>query len=547
MTLNEYIQQSLRDNWNRPALSDLQGLTLQYRDVARKIVKLHMLFDNAGLKPGDKVALCGRNTVNWGVAALACLTYGVVAVPILHDFKPDNIHHLVTHSDARMFFVDKPCWDNLDHSDMPTLVGAILLEDYSLLFSRSRKLTKARETLNELFGEKYPERFTAQDVVFTPQDEDSVCLINYTSGSTGFSKGVMLSYRSMWSNIQFCIDGLQFLKPGDGFVSLLPLAHMFGFTVELLHPFVKGCHITLLGKTPSPAVLLEALNSVKPKLVVTVPLILEKLVRTRVFPALEKPFMKVAVAIPGIRDKVYKKIRTKLIDVFGGKLIEVIIGGAGLSKEVKKFLRKISFPYTVGYGMTECGPLIAYCPWDKQRPGSCGLVVDRMETRIDSSDPSTNPGVLWVRGDNVMDGYYKNPDASEAVFDKQGWMNTGDICTIDEDGYIYIKGRDKTMILGSSGQNIYPEEIEQQLNVMPYVQESLVVDRGGRLIALIYPDKDLQARNGLSTEQLNNLMKANIAKANHLLPSYSQIVSAEIMPEEFEKTPKRSIKRYLYK
>ena len=541
-----YISQSLRDNWERLALTDFNGQSFQYRDVARKIAKLHLLFEHAGLKPGDKVALCGKNSAQWAIAALASLTYGTVAVPILHDFKPDNIHHLVCHSEAKLFFVDASTWENLDHDHMPALEGAILINDYSLLFSRTKRLAAARENLNRIFGERYPERFTPDNVDYPAEKADSLALINYTSGSTGFSKGVMLSYGSLWSNVQFSIDGLDFLVPGDGMVCMLPLAHMFGFTVELLHTFVKGCHIHFLTRTPSPKVIMDAFAQVHPKLIVTVPLIIEKIVKTKVFPLLDKPLMRLLLHVPFVDDRLLAKIKSKLNEVFGGEMREMIIGGAGLNKDVETFLRRINFPYTVGYGMTECGPLISYAQWDSQRQSSCGQPVDRMELRVSSPDPENIPGTLWVRGRNVMQGYYKNPQATKEAFDADGWMNTGDIVTIDSDGYIYIRGRDKSMILGPSGQNIYPEEIEQQLNAMPFVAESLIVDDHGHLVALIHPDMENCAKEGLSTDQIADLMRRNIDELNGALPPYSHISDFKIFQEEFEKTPKRSIKRYLY-
>ena len=544
--LNAYIEQSVRENWERLALTDFKGSSFQYRDVARKVAKLHLLFEHAGIKPGDKIALCGKNSAQWAIAAIASLTYGTVAVPILHDFKADNVHHLVCHSEAKLFFVDSSTWENLDHDNMPRLEGAILINDYSLLFSRNKRLTQARENLNKIFGERYPERFTPEDVVYRRPEPGELALINYTSGSTGFSKGVMLSYGAMWSNIQYSIDGLDFLLPGDGMVCMLPLAHMFGLPIELLHPFVKGCHIFFLTRTPSPKVIMDAFAEVKPKLIVAVPLIIEKIVKTKVFPLLDKPLMKMLMHVPFVDDHLLGKIKDRLESTFGGQLKELIIGGAGLNKDVETFLRRIAFPYTVGYGMTECGPLIAYAPWDKQRPGSCGKIVDRMEMRVDSPDPANQAGVLWVKGANVMQGYYKNDDATAAVFDKDGWMNTGDICNVDADGYLYIRGRDKSMILGPSGQNIYPEEIEQMLNNMPYVAESLIVDKDNKLVALIYPDIENASRQGMSMEQIEEQMRQNIQKLNPELPAYSQIADFKIFQEEFEKTPKRSIKRYLY-
>ena len=546
-TLTGYIEQSLRNNWDRPALSDYHGMTLTYKDVARKIAKLHLAFKHAGLGKGDKIAVCGRNSAQWAVAALASITYGTITVPILHDFKPDTIHHLVTHCDARLLFTDASTWENLDHENMPHIKGVVNIADYSLLFSRDKAFTQAREHLNRLFGDKYPERFTPDDVVYVRVNQDDIALINYTSGSMGFSKGVMLSYGSLWSNVQYSIDGLDFLVPGDGFVSMLPLAHMFGLTVEMLHPFVKGCHIYFLGRTPSPKILLGAFAEVNPKLIVAVPLVIEKIVKTRVFPMLEKPLMKLLMHIPFVDDRLMAKIKQGLTDAFGGNLKELIIGGAGLNKDVETFLRKIQFPYTVGYGMTECGPLICYSSWDKQKQASCGHAVDRMELRVDSPAPETTPGVLWVRGANVMKGYYKNDEATQACMGADGWMNTGDIAQIDKDGYVFIRGRDKNMILGPSGQNIYPEEIEQQLNNLPYVAESLIVSRDGKLVALIHPDYENATKQGLDDAAVDKQMRDNLKTLNAALPSFSQISDMQIFTEEFEKTPKRSIKRFMYK
>ena len=428
---------------------------------------------------------------------------------------------------------------------MTKLEGVVNLTDFSLLMSRNDKLKAARQRLNELFGKKYPERFTPEDVKFHSEKEDDVAVINYTSGSTGFSKGVMLTYKNLWSNIQFCIDGLTFLNAGDGIVCMLPLAHMYGLIVEFIHPFVKGCHIYFLTRVPSPKVILDAFATVKPKLIVTVPLIIEKIVKTKVFPLLDKPLMKLLLHVPFIDEKLLDKVKRGLTDAFGGNVKEIIIGGAGLNKEVETFLRRIGFPYTVGYGMTECGPLIAYAPWNIQRTGSCGKPVDRMECRIESTDPVNIPGELWVKGDNVMKGYFKNKEATESVV-KDGWMNTGDLCTMDNDGFIYIRGRNKNMILGPSGQNIYPEEIEQKLNNMPYVAESIVIDGDGKLIALVYPDMDQATKDGVPMDEMGKIMDENIKTLNKELPAYSQISKVKIHYQEFEKTPKRSIKRYLY-
>ena len=469
-----------------------------------------------------------------------------MAVPILHDFKSDNIHHLVTHSDSKLFFVDESIWENLDADSMPNIAGALLIADYSLLFSRNKQLTEARAHLNELFGHRWPDRFTADDVVYPTFDHDTMALINYTSGSTGFSKGVMLTYGNLWSNIQYSIDGLKFLKPGDGMVCMLPLAHMYGLVFEMIHTFVKGCHIYFLTRTPSPKVIMDAFATVRPKLIITVPLIIEKIIRTRVFPMLDKPLMKLLMHIPLVDEHLLGKIKEKLDETFGGQLKQMIIGGAGVNADVAAFLRRIKFPFTVGYGMTECAPLITYAPWDEQRPGSCGRIVDRMEARIDSPDPANVPGVLYVRGANVMKGYYKNPEATAGALDKDGWLNTGDICSMDADGFLTIRGRDKSMILGPSGQNIYPEEIEQKLNSMLYVDESLVVDDDNKLVALIYPDFDNAHKANLTDADIEQQMQHNIDQLNTELPAYSRISRMRILHEEFEKTPKRSIKRYLY-
>ena len=544
-TLNGYLQSSVRKNWEELALTDFNGVSFQYRDIARKVAKLHLLYEQAGVKRGDKIALCGKNSSQWAVAFISAITYGAVAVPILHEFKADNIHHLVTHSEAKLFYTDDAIWENLDPDSMNGLEGVIRLHDYSIIMSRNKRLTNAREHLNEIFGKRYPERFTPDDVVYYKEKKDELALINYTSGSMGFSKGVMLTYNNLLSNIQFTIDGLTFLNPGDGIVCMRPLAHMYGLIVELLHPLVKGCHVYFLTRMPSPRVILEAFATVRPKLIVTVPLIIEKIVKTKVFPLLDKPLIKLLMHIPVIDDRLLEKIKTQLMSAFGGNVQEIIIGGAALNKDVETFLRRINFPYTVGYGMTECAPLVAYAQWDKQRPGSCGQIVDRMEGRIDSPDPEHIPGELWVRGDNVMKGYYKNKDATDAVM-KDGWMNTGDLCTMDSDGFIYIRGRNKNMILGPSGQNIYPEEIEQKLNNMPYVAESLVVDSDGQFAALIYPDLELATKQGIHTDALSKIMDDNIAALNKDLPAYSQIRKVKLYNEEFEKTPKRSIKRYLY-
>lgn len=542
----DYIKQALVENWNTEALTNLHAETYLYRDIARKIAKIHIMYEAGGLKPGDKIALCGGNSAEWVIALISAVSYGAIAVPILSDFTSETLHHLINHSDAKVLFVDKAIWKRLEENEVPDLKAAVCIEDYNLLLCRDDKITEARQHLNELFGKKFPERFTPNDLNFAAVGPNDIVLINYTAGSTGFSKGVMVTEKALWSNIQFCIDDLKFLHPGDKMLSLLPLAHMYGLVVELIHPLVKGCHIYLLNRTPSPKILLEAFSVVRPKLIVAVPLVLEKIIKTRVFPKLRKPLMRFMLHIPGIKGKIMQKVRQSLMTAFGGNLIEMIVGGAPLAKEVEEFLRAIDFPVTVGYGMTECAPLISYCPHDTQRPSSCGKVVDRMQIRVDSPDPVTRPGILWVKGDNIMKGYYKNDEATASIM-KNGWMNTGDICQVDEDGYIYIRGRDKNMILGPSGQNIYPEEIEAVLNDNPLVIESLVIENNGKLEALIHPDFELAQSRGLTTEELvKNALKDIITESNKKLPGYSQLSDVHIQVTEFEKTPKRSIKRYLY-
>lgn len=542
-SLNKILEASVRRNWERMAFSDYKGADYTYGDVARYAAKLHILFEAAGVKPGDKVAICGKNSSKWAIAFIACLSAGVVAVPILNEFKPETIHHLVNHSDAKLLFIDEAIWDTLDHNDIPEILGVIFISEYGIPLSRSQCLTNTHDNLDKFFADKYPHGFSKEDVHWYHDEPEELALINYTSGSTGMSKGVMLPYRSIWSNIRFCMQQLTFMLPGDGMVNMLPLAHLYGLVIETLHPFAKGCHCNFLGKTPSPAVLLGALKQIRPKLIISVPLVLEKIIKSKVFPVIEQPKMKILLKIPILNGIILSKIKDQLMKALGGNLKEFIIGGAALNADVAAFLTKIKFPFTVGYGMTECGPLITYEVPEKQKPGTVGKIVDRMEAKVDSPDPETIPGNLWVKGVNVMQGYYKNPEATKEVMDADGWMNTGDLVTRDKQGNIHIMGRSKTMILGPSGQNIYPEEIEQKINNLPYVVESVVIDDHGKLVALVYPDFALLKQDG---KDANKVMSENLKILNPQLPGYSKISEIRIFNEEFEKTPKRSIKRFLY-
>lgn len=546
-SLNALIENAIRNNWNLMSLSDMGGMNYQYKDVAEWIAKVHILFEEAGLRPGDHVAICGKNSSNWAVTFLACLTAGVVAVPILHEFKPDTIHHLVNHSDAKLLFVDAAIWENLDEKLLPNLIGVIYISEFGMPVSRSERLTEARNNINGLFGQKYPYSFGPDDLHYYRDQPDEVCVINYTSGSTGMSKGVMVPYRSLWSNIRFTLDNLPFFKRGDGIVNMLPLAHMYGMTIEMLNPFSRGCHCYFLTKLPSPKIILKAFADVKPTLIITVPLILEKIIRNKVFPLLDKPLMKILLRVPYLDDRLLAKIKENLLQAFGGNLKEIIVGGAPLNADVEKFLYKIGFPVTVGYGMTECGPLISYTTASHSKPHTVGQAVDRMEVKVDSSDPEHVPGNILVRGVNVMKGYYKNQKATdEVMIGNDGWMNTGDMGTVDPDGFISINGRSKTMILGPSGQNIYPEEIEQKLNNMPYVNESLIIEDGDHLQALVHPDFDAAMTQSIDRDELEKIMRQNLEQLNTELPGYSKVKGIKIMEEEFEKTPKRSIKRFLY-
>ena len=541
----KYIEDSIKKNWERPALTDFKGATSSYKDVARKIEKLHLLFEHCGIRRGDKIALCSRNTSNWGIAFLATLSYGAVAVPILNEFKPDNIHHIVNHSEARLLFAGDVVWENLDETAMSELDGVIRIEDYSLRFSRKKQLTEARAKLNELFGKKFPERFRPEDVHYEYDKPEELALINYTSGTTSSSKGVMLPYRSLWTNLKFALSVFG-LTPGEQIVSMLPMAHMYGLAFEFIYEFASGMHVHFLSRTPSPKIIADAFAEVKPDLIITVPLVIEKIIKKKVFPTIEKTHMKILMNIPLINNKIKDTIREKVIDAFGGKFKELIIGGAALNKEVEHFLKSILFPETVGDGLTECGPLLSYDGWEAFRQGSCGKAVPRVQLRIDSPDQQNTVGEIMAKGDCVMLGYYKNPEATNAALDADGWLHTGDMGIIDAEGYLFIRGRCKNMILSANGQNIYPEEIEDKLNNMPYVSESLVIEKESKLIALVYPDFDTVNAENLTDEKLTEAMTENLKELNNQLPAYSQVSSFRLYNEEFEKTPKRSIKRYLY-
>ena len=540
-----FVEKSIKENWDLDALTDYKGATLQYKDVARKIEKLHILLAESGIKPGDKVAVCGRNSSHWGVAFLAILTYGAVAVPILHEFKADNIHNIVNHSEARLLFVGDMVWEALNEAEMPLLEGIILMTDFTLLVCRSKQLEYAREHLNELFGKKFPRNFRREHVAYRRDEPEELAVINYTSGTTSFSKGVMLPYRSLWSNTQFAFEVLP-LKPGDRVVSMLPMAHMYGLAFEFLYEFASGCHVFFLTRMPSPKIIFQAFSEVKPHIVIAVPLIIEKIIKKNVLPKLETLKMKMLLKVPIINDKIKAAVREQMIKGFGGNFYEVIVGGAAFNQEVEKLLKSIDFPYTVGYGMTECGPIICYEDWKRFRMGSCGKAAPRMEVRIDSPDPQHIVGEILTRGDNVMLGYYKNEEATKQIFDADGWLHTGDLALMDAEGNVTIKGRSKNLLLSASGQNIYPEEIEDKLNNLPYVAESIIVQQNEKLVGLVYPDFDDAFAHGLKNEDIEQIMEENRVALNDTLPAYSQISKMKIYPEEFEKTPKKSIKRYLY-
>ena len=544
-SLIQLIEESIRKNWNLDAMTDYKGASLQYKDVARKIEKMHILFEHAGIKKGDKIALCGRNSANWTATFLGVITYGAVAVPILHEFKADNVHNIVNHSEARMLFVGDQVWENFNEAAMPHLEGIIELKNFDLVVSRSQRLTYAREHLNEEFGKRYPCRFRAENVSYRREEPEELAVINYTSGTTGYSKGVMLPYRSIISNVVH-IHKKVGLKPGDNVVSMLPLGHIFGLVFDFIYGVTVGAHLWFLTRMPSPKIIAESFAEIRPRVIACVPLIVEKIFKKNILPKVDNKLGKLLLKLPIVSDKIKEQIRTQAMEVFGGNFIEIVIGGAPFNPEVEAFLRKINFPYTIAYGMTEAAPLICHSRWDEIQYTSCGKTVSNMETKVLSSDPERIPGELVCRGMNVMLGYYKNEEATAQAIDCNGWLHTGDMAIKDAEGNIFIKGRCKNMLLTASGQNIYPEEIEARLNNMPFVNESLVILAGDKLIALVYPDNEEAFAQGMDKKALEAAIEVNRTELNKMLPAYSQITRIKLYPEEFEKTAKKSIKRFLY-
>lgn len=548
-SFNSLIEQSIIKNWELDALTDYKGATLQYRDVARKIEKLHIIFQNSGIDKGDKIAICGRNSSNWAVVFLATLTYGAVAVPILHEFMPDQVHNIVNHSEAKLLFVGDMVAPTIQEEEMPHLEGILFIPDFSVLVSRSEKLTYAREHLNEIFGHKYPKYFRQEHVNYYKEESpEELLLINYTSGTTGFSKGVMIPARALWSNYDFATGVLgDKVSRGDNIISILPMAHMYGMMFEFLFEFLIGCHIYFLTRIPSPAIIAQAFAEVKPAVIIAVPLVIEKIIRKKVFPKIQNNLMKLLLNMPVVSKKVNQKICEEVKNAFGGRFYEIIVGGAAFNQEIEHFLHKINFPYTVGYGTTECAPIIAYSDYKTFVPGSCGRAVVHMQVEIESSDPQNIPGEIIVKGLNVMLGYYKNEEATNQVLDSNGWYHTGDLGIMDKDGNIFIKGRSKNMLLGSNGQNIYPEEIEDKLNSLALVGESIVLQREEKLVALVHPDMEEAESMGFSIDDIQKVMAQNLQTLNEMMPGYSKVSDIILHEEEFEKTPKKSIKRYLYK
>lgn len=543
---NEEFEQSIKTHWDLDALSDYKGETFQYKDLARIIEKLHIIFEYSNVNPGDKIAICGRNTAHWGAAFFATLTYGAVAVPILHEFKPEQVHHIVNHSEAKLLFVGDQVWKNLNADEMPNLEGIINIADYSLLVGRTQRVIYAREHLNQLFGERFPMNFRKHHVSYYKGEPDEMAILNYTSGTTSRSKGVMIPYRALWSNLEFAREvlGAQ-IKPGDNVISVLPMAHMYGMSFEFIFEICQGCHIFFLTKAPTPQMLFQAFGELKPRIIIAVPLIIEKIIKKAVLPKIQGTTVRMLLKVPLVRQKIKDKICEQLKAAFGGNFYEIIIGGAAFNREIEQLLHDIGFNYTVGYGTTECAPIIAYRDWHSFAPGSCGVAAPRMEIKINSRDPQNEVGEIMVRGMNVMLGYYKNTEATSETL-RDGWYHTGDLGVMDADGNLFIKGRCKNMLLGSSGQNIYPEEIEDLLNNLTLVNESIVIQKGDKLYGLVHPDFEEAHKQGISDEELEKIMEQNRAELNGMVPGYSQLSGIKIYPEEFEKTPKKSIKRYLY-
>ena len=541
----DYIEQSIIKNWDKDSLTDYKGITLQYKDVARKIAKFHIVLESAGIQPGDKIAVCGRNSAHWAVTFLATITYGAVIVPILHEFKADNIHNIVNHSEAKLLFVGDQAWENLNEDAMPLLEGIASLTDFSSLVSRNEKLTYAFEHRNAIYGQRYPKNFRPEHICYRKDRPEELAIINYTSGTTGYSKGVMLPYRSIWSNVAYCFEMLP-VKPGDHIVSMLPMGHVFGMVYDFLYGFSAGAHIYFLTRMPSPKIISQSFSEIKPRVISCVPLIVEKIIKKDILPKVDSKIGKLLLKVPIVNDKIKSLARQAAMEIFGGNFDEIIIGGAPFNAEVEAFLKKIGFPYTSAYGMTECGPIICSSRWDTLKLASCGKATTRMEVRIDSPDPKTHAGEIVCRGANMMLGYYKNPEATAQIIDVNGWLHTGDLGVMDEEGYVTVRGRSKNMLLTSSGQNIYPEEIESKLNNMPYVAESLIVLQHDKLVALIYPDFDDAFAHGLQQNDIQKAMEVNRVELNQQLPNYCQISKIKIHFEEFEKTAKKSIKRFMY-
>ncbi|MDY4554739.1 MAG: AMP-binding protein [Prevotella sp.] len=547
-SFNKYIEKSIIDNWNLDALTDYKGITLQYHDVARKIEKLHILFEHSGVKPGDKIGLCGRNSAHWAVAFFATLTYGAVAVPIQNEFKPEQIYNIVNHSESKLLFVGDYVAKEINPVEMPTLEGIINLPDYSLMLSRSDKLTYAREHLNEIFGRRFPRAFRSEDVCYYTDQAEELAIINYTSGTTGFSKGVMLPYRAIWGNLDFLLDVIGTrIKQGSSILSILPMAHMYGMAVEFIFPFVHGCHLFFLTRLPSPAIIAQAFADIHPAIVISVPLVVEKIIRKMVFPKIQNNKVRLLWNMPVINKKVRERICQMVMEAFGGNAYEVMTGGAALNQEIESFLKSIDFPLTSGYGATECAPLITYSDWRDFQPGSCGTPVSHMEVKILSPDPENIPGEIVARGTNVMLGYYKNEEATREALDSEGWYHTGDLATMSADGHVFIRGRIKNMLLGANGQNVYPEEIEDKLNSMAMVNESLIVQRGDKLVGLVFPDFDEAHAMGFNDSDIESVMEQNRKELNEQLPPFCHLSAIQLQNEEFAKTPKKSIKRYMYK